>query len=180
MLVDEKKLVEQCLNGNEASQKLLFETYGPKMLALCSRYARHRLEAEDIFQEAFVKVFNKLHQFEKQGSLEWWIRRIMINTAIKYLKKGSVKNELLGVEDLPEMHVNPDAISHLCEEELMGVINSLPDGYRLVFNMYAIEGMNHKEIAEELGIGESTSRSQLVKARKLLQHKIIELQKVCL
>ena len=176
--MDDIKLIEQCLNGDSASQKLLFEKYGPRMLALCSRYGRHHLEAEDIFQEAFIKVFRKLHQFEQRGSLEQWIRRIMINTAIKYLKKSAVKNELIGMEELPETEVNPDAISQLSEQELIKVINSLPDGYRMVFNMYAIEGMNHKEIADTLGIGESTSRSQLVKARKLLQSKVLELQKV--
>jgi RNA polymerase sigma-70 factor (ECF subfamily) len=104
----------------------------------------------------------------------------MINTAIKYLKKSSVKNELIGLEELPETAIKSDAISLMSEQELLKVINTLPDGYRMVFNMYAIEGMNHKEIADELGIGESTSRSQLVKARKLLQSKIIELQKVYL
>lgn len=178
--MDEIKLIEQCMNGDPTSQKLLFERYGPKMLAVCTRYARHRLEAEDIFQEAFIKVFSKLHQFEKRGSLEHWIKRIMINTAIKYLKKSSVKNELIGLEELPETAIKSDAISQMSEQELLKVINTLPDGYRMVFNMYAIEGMNHKEIADELGIGESTSRSQLVKARKLLQSKIIELQKVYL
>lgn len=178
--MDEIKLIELCLNGDRASQRLLFERYGPKMLAVCARYARHQLEAEDIFQEAFIKVFNKLHQFEKRGSLEQWIRRIMINTAIKYLKKGAVKNELIGLEELPEKEVMPDAISQMSENELLDLINELPDGYRMVFNMYAIEGMNHKEIADALGIGESTSRSQLVKARKLLQSKLKELQKVYL
>ena len=104
----------------------------------------------------------------------------MINTAIKYLKKGSVKNEMIGLEQLPDTKVNPDAVSQLSEQELMDLIDTLPDGYRLVFNMYAIEGLSHKEIAEKLDIGESTSRSQLVKARKLLQSKVIELQKVYL
>ena len=178
--MDEKKLIEQCLAGDRASQKLLFERYGPKMLAVCRRYSRHQLEAEDIFQDAFIKVFKKLHQFENRGNLEHWIRRIMINTAIKYLKKSFVKNEMTGLENMPDGKVNPDAVSQLSEQELMDLIDTLPDGYRLVFNMYAIEGMSHREIAEQLGIGESTSRSQLVKARKLLQSKVKELQKVYL
>jgi RNA polymerase sigma factor (sigma-70 family) len=178
--VDEKILIDKCLKGDRDSQRILFERYCGKMLALCSRYSRHKLEAEDICQEGFIKVYKKLHQYEHRGSLEQWIRRIMINTAIKYLKKGSVKNEQIGLEDYPEGVVNADAVSLLSEKELIGLISKLPDGYRLVFNMYAIEGMSHKEISEVLGIGESTSRSQLVKARKWLQEKIIEQQKVYL
>ena len=148
------------------------------MLAVCLRYTRHRMEAEDILQDAFIKVFDNIGRFEFKGSFEGWIRRIVINTALKNYSKKSFKQEQIGLENQPELPLDPEIYSNLEEEELLRLINRLPDGYRLVFNLYAVEGYSHKEIAELLGIQESTSRSQLVKARKMLQGMIIDLQKI--
>ena len=145
------------------------------MFAVCLRYARHRLEAEDIMQDAFIKVFNNLTSLKSASSLEHWIRRIMINTAIKNYSKSSFQKEQIGIEDYVERSELPTVISDLTQEEMMAEIEKLPDGYRIVFNMYAIEGYSHKEIADQLGIGESTSRSQLVKARRMLQESILAL-----
>jgi RNA polymerase sigma-70 factor (ECF subfamily) len=174
----EKDLIKACLKGDRQAQVVIYNCYSAKMLALCMRYARHRLEAEDIFHDAFIKVFTHLEEFSFQGSLEGWIRRIMVNTAIKYNLKKSFSSEQIGVENVPEETTFPDVFSMLSEEELIKMISTLPDGYRIVFNMYAIEGYTHKEIAEMLGIEESTSRSQLVKARRMLQDKVLKMQKV--
>lgn len=152
--------------------------YAGKMLAVCLRYTRHRMEAEDILQDAFIKVFDNVSKFGFKGSFEGWVRRIVINTALKKHSKKSYKNEQIGIEHYPDLPIEPSIYSHLEEEELLKLIAKLPDGYRVVFNLYAIEGYSHKEIAEMLDIQESTSRSQLVKARKWLQTQIVELQKV--
>ena len=148
------------------------------MLAVCLRYTRHRMEAEDILQDAFIKVFDNISRFEFKGSFEGWIRRIVINTALKNYGKKSFKQEQIGLENQPELPLEPEIYSNLEEEELLRLINQLPDGYRVVFNLYAVEGYSHKEIADLLGIQESTSRSQLVKARKMLQGMIVKLQKI--
>ncbi|MCH2082895.1 MAG: sigma-70 family RNA polymerase sigma factor [Saprospiraceae bacterium] len=174
----EKELIKGCLRENRKCQQELFRRYAGKMLVVCQRYARHQMEAEDILQDAFIKIFDNISKFESKGSFEGWIRRIVINTALKNYSKKSFKNEQIGVEHVPEKALEPSIYGHLHEEELMNLILQLPDGYRLVFNLYAVEGYSHREIADMIGIQESTSRSQLVKARKLLQQKIIELQKV--
>ena len=158
----------------------LFRRFAGKMLTVCRRYARHRLEAEDILQDAFVKVFDNLDKFQHKGSFEGWVRRIVVNTALKNYQKSSFQRERIGLESYDDRPVDPEAISHLQEEELLNLVTQLPDGYRVVFNLYVIEGYSHKEIADMLEIGESTSRSQLVKARKLLKEKILKLQTIAL
>jgi RNA polymerase sigma factor (sigma-70 family) len=176
--VTERELIQGCLREDRQSQQELFRRYAGVMLAVCMRYSRHEMEAEDLLQDAFIKVFDNLGQFEFKGSLEGWIRRIAVNTALKNYSKKGFKLEQIGLDSSPELPQDPDIYSHLQEEELLRLISRLPDGYRLVFNLYAIEGYGHKEIAEMLGIQESTSRSQLVKARKMLQLMVIDLQKI--
>jgi len=177
--VTEQDLVRGCIQGKRQFQQELFQRYAGKMLAVCLRYARHRMEAEDMLQDAFVKVFEHLGQFQFKGALEGWIRRIVVNTAVKTFDRKSFTHEQIGIDpnwdsasDLPLGDVQ------LQEEDLLNMINQLPDGYRIVFNLYALEGYSHQEIAEMLGIQESTSRSQLVKARKQLQTQLFELHKV--
>lgn len=174
----EKELIKACIKGDRQAQKVIFSFYSGKMLTLCIRYARHRQEAEDIFQDGFIKVFKNLHHFEYTGSLEGWIRRIMVNTALKHNLKKSVANEQIGLESVTEETGLPEVFSILSEEELIRLISGLPDGYRTIFNLYAIEGYSHKEISEMMGIEESTSRSQLVKARRMLQEKVIKMHKI--
>ena len=176
--ITEKDLIEQCLLGKRSSQKELFELYAPKMMHLCKRYARYNAEAEDFMQEGFIRVFKYLQQYNFDGSFEGWMRRIMVNTALKNLKKKSVTHEFPGLDDYKERSVDPDIFSKLSEEELLNLVDELPQGYKIVFNLYAIEGYSHKEIGVQLNIGESTSRSQLVKARRLLQQKIYNLKKI--
>lgn len=176
----ERNLIENCLQGDRSSQKALFDMYAGKMMTVCSRYGRHQAEAEDMLQEGFIKVFLNLEKFNSTGSFEGWIRRIMINTALKSVTKKSFQNESLGIESyqLDKSKAEPKVTSKLGVDELMNLVAELPEGYRLVFNLYAIEGYSHKEIGETLGIEESTSRSQLVKARRILQKRITELNEL--
>lgn len=136
------------------------------------------MEAEDILQDAFIKIFKNIGDFQERGSFEGWVRRIVVNTALKNIDKKSFSNEQIGGEIDNDAGEAPSVYSELGEEDLLKMIASLPEGYRVVFNLYAIEGFSHKEIADLLGVGESTSRSQLVKARKLLQEMILKTQKI--
>ncbi len=178
MLVTEKELIEGCVRENSKCQQELYRKYAGKMLVVAIRYARHHMEAEDIVQESFIKVFDNIAKFESKGSFEGWIRRIVVNTALKKHNKKSFQNEQIGVEAHHDSSLEPSAYSELSVAELMEIISKLPDGYRIVFNLYAIEGYSHKEIADLLGIQESTSRSQLVKARKMLQELVVNTQKM--
>ena len=148
------------------------------MYAVCLRYARSQADAADILQEGFVKVFTKLGQFQFQGSFEGWVRRIMIHTALRSYQRQRFDMEQSGYEHLPESPVEPDALALLSEAELLRLISRLPDGYRAVFNLVAIEGYSHAEAAELLQIQESTSRSQLTKARRWLADQLAVLQQV--
>lgn len=174
----ERELVEGCMREDRKCQQEVFRLYASKMMGVCLRYARHQMEAEDLLQDAFIKVFNNISKFEFKGSFEGWIRRIAVNTALKNYSKKSFSYEQIGVEEQPESAIPPEVYAHLHEEELLKLVAALPDGYRVVFNLYAIEGYSHKEISEMLGCQESTSRSQLVKARKMLQSQILALQKI--
>ncbi len=173
----EKELIKACLSGDRSAQRDIFQLYSGKMMAVCMRFAKNRQEAEDVLQDAFVKVFTHMQEFANTGSFEGWIRRIIINTAIRNNVKKHTIFEELDPEHLKEDLVPPEVFSLLSEEELIRLITSLPDGYRMVFNLYVIEGFTHKEIAELLHIEEATSRSQLAKARRMLQDKVNHLYK---
>jgi RNA polymerase sigma-70 factor (ECF subfamily) len=175
--MDEKKLIQACIDENRSSQKALYERFSAKMYYVCLRYARHELEAQDMLQDGFIKVFDNISKFKHNGSFEGWIRRIMVNTSLNYCRKSSFKNEQIGIEDYQDKVVDSKAVSNLSEQELLKLIQTLPDGYRMVFNLYVIEGYSHKEIGELLNTTESTSRSQLAKARKWMQ-KVLTEQKI--
>lgn len=176
----EKELIQFCIKGDRKSQKQLFEVYGPKMMSVCLRYAKNKNEAEDIFQEGFIRVFRHIENFSFEGSFEGWIRRIMINTALKYNSKKSLGWNLNTLDDIIQQFdkSEPDVVSMLTEEELLSYISRLPHGYRMVFNLFVIEGYSHKEIGDMMNIEESTSRSQLVKARKMLQYNLRSILKM--
>ena len=147
-------------------------------MTVCRRYACDQAEAEDMLQESFIKVFTNIGQFRFQGSLEGWIRRIVVHTALRTLQKKKIRFTEID-EDLDNTRsVNADGLAGLSEEELLKLIGSLPDGYRLVFNLYVLEGYDHNEIAGMLEISPTTSRSQLSKARKLLQTQVENLTKL--
>ena len=170
----ELELVEGCQREDRRCQELLYNRYSRRMYAVCLLYARHQLEAQDLMQEGMIRVFDKLHGFRGEGSLEGWVRRIMVHTCINQYRKKAFQNERFGMEHVPDAEVEPLALERLGQEELLTLVSALPDGYRMVFNLFAIEGYGHAEIAELLGCGESTSRSQLAKARRMLQQRLGE------
>lgn len=176
----EDELILGCIRGDAACQKEAFYRYAGNMLGVCNRYARNAADAEDILQDGFIKVFNKMRQFKGDGSFEGWIRRIMVNTALKKYSLRRFEKEVSGYEitDKDETILEPTAYNYLTEKDLLLLIHNLPDGYRMIFNLYVIEGYQHEEIAVMLGIQAGTSRSQLVKARAMLQKQILQLQKV--
>lgn len=174
----EYDIIKGCLRNDTHCQRLLFEQFAGKMMTVCLRYANDQMEAEDMLQDGFVRVFSNLHQFKFEGSFEGWIRRVIVNVCLKQLQRRK-----LVIKDINEQHpesptIGPYAYTHLGQEDLLKLINQLPEGYRVVFNLNVIEGYSHEEIGNMLGIQPGTSRSQLVKARKMLQNQIIELQKI--
>jgi RNA polymerase sigma factor (sigma-70 family) len=176
--VTEHDLIRGCIRQDNSCQRMLFDKYAGKMMGVCLRYANDAMEAEDMIQDAFIKVFQYIGQFKFEGSFEGWIRRIVVNTAIRHLERKKMKFKDIDDHSSSGPQVEASAYTHLGEEDLMKLINQLPDGYRLVFNLNVIEGYSHEEIAEMLHIQPGTSRSQLVKARKMLQQQILQLQKI--
>lgn len=170
----ENELISGCLKRDGGAQRLLYETYSPKMFGLCCRYVKDPMDAEDVLVTSFTKVFDKIHQFKNEGSFEGWIRKIVVNEALTFLRR----HRAMYLEiDLEQADYQPDYQSlsdHLEAEDLVGIIQTLPTGYRIVFNLYAIDGYSHKEIADQLGISENTSKSQLSRARTYLQRILAE------
>ena len=167
--MDEQQLVKSCLKGDRSAQKQLYATYASLMLGVCYRYTKSMSDAEDILQEGFIKVFKNLHQFRFEADLGAWIRRIIVNSAINYLKKSSRYQAELSFSDTSLHPVSNDNPSLLLDgKELAELIRQLPPGYQTVFNLHAVEGYSHVEIGEILGIHEGTSRSQYARARALL------------
>lgn len=169
-------LLEGCKKGERKAQEGLYKALASKMMAVCVRYAKDTFEAEDILQMGFIKVFQKISEFREEGSFEGWIRRIMVNTAIETYRKNL---RTLDVVDIDEVYDQPQStfdMNKLEMDDLLKLIQQLSNGYRVVFNMYAIEGYSHKEIAKELGISEGASKSQLSRARAILKNKIIKME----
>lgn len=163
----DSNLINKCISGDRQAQESLYKYYAPKLKGICMRYARSLFEGEDIFQEAFIKVFNNLSSFNYKGSFDGWVRRIVINCAIDHYKKNLVFKNQFPYEDVNESEIDfVEIADQLSVEELYEIINKLPEGYKLVFNLFAIDGYSHKEIAELLNISEGTSKSQLAKARR--------------
>ena len=171
----EKSLIKKAISKNREAQKQLFEQYSPKMLGVCRQYVKDLHHAEDLLLQGFLKVFNNLHKFKHEGSFEGWIRRIMVNTCISYLRK---KNRIdLSDEDYVFNDSATESLESTTVEDIQKLIDQLPEGYKMVFNLFAIEGYKHSEIAQQLNISESTSKSQLFKARKMLQENYIKMNK---
>lgn len=166
------EIIKGCINNEPKCQKLLVSNFASMLLTVSRRYCPNKLDPEDILQDAFIKIFSALKQFdESKGSIEGWMRKIVINTALKKLQKKSFTHEK-STELFLEKTFEPAVTSYLNAEDLMQIISTLPDGYKQVFNLSVVEGYNHQEIAKMLGIGESTSRSNLSKAKKLLRSKL--------
>ena len=171
--MDDVTLVQECVKGNPRAQRSLFDRFAPKMLSVCLRYAKDQEQAEDILQDGFVKVFGKLNDFKNEGSLEGWIRRVMVNTALDQIRKNLRVLGDVSTDDVSYKIESNDFIAeNLIAEDLMKMVRSMPEGYKVVFNMFAIEGYSHREIAKSLGITESTSKSQYSRARAYLRERI--------
>lgn len=178
--MNEYELIKRCIAGDEPCRKMLFERFAGKMMTVCRRYAIDDMEAQDMLQDGFIRMFDKLHQFKFEGSFEGWLRKIMVNTAIRYCQRRKITFDESHFSKAEKPDAEPSVYSGLTEEEILKLIAQLPNGYRMVFNLYVIEGYSHEEIAVMLNIEPGTSRSQLVKARKMLQNAIINMQKVVL
>jgi RNA polymerase sigma-70 factor (ECF subfamily) len=172
---NEKSLIKKAIDNNREAQHQLFEKHSPKMLGVCRQYVKDLHHAEDLMLQGFLKVFTNLNKFKNEGSFEGWIRRIMVNTCLSYLRKKNV--EFAADEDYVFNGSATESLENTSVEDIQKLIDVLPDGYKMVFNLYAIEGFKHQEIAEKLNISVSTSKSQLFKARKLLQENYYRLNK---
>ena len=171
--MDDSILVKECIKGNAKAQRLLFDKFSQKMLGVCLRYTKSQDEAEDALQEGFVKAFSKLNDFSNQGSLEGWIRRIMVNTSLDAIRKNTKFMKDVSIDTVDYQIGNEDFIVEgLNAEDLMKLINSMPEGYKVIFNMFAIEGYSHQEISTTLGISESTSKSQYMRAKGYLRNRL--------
>jgi RNA polymerase sigma factor (sigma-70 family) len=171
-------LLEGCKRDERKAQELLYKMLSGKMMGVCMRYAKDRYEAEDILQTAFVKVFQKVHEFRSDGSFEGWIRRIIVNTAIEFYRKNQRMMNVVDIDEAYDVQQSVFDMSGLETKDLFKLIDKLSGGYRLVFNMYVIEGYSHKEIAKELGITEGASKSQLSRAKAILREKLIKMEGV--
>ena len=169
---DFKPIISDCIAGNQKAMAKLYHLFAPKMFGVCLRYAKDVTEAEDNLQDGFIKVFNSLKTFRHDGSLEGWIRRIMVNVSLEKIRK---QHWLYPVEDVSvydSINLSDDVIAKISANDLMKIIQELPPRYRLVFNLYVIEGFSHQEIAQEMKITQGTSKSNLARAREILKKKV--------
>ena len=174
--ITEEELINGCRKGKASAQRGMYDRLSPKMLGVCLRYIKDREEAEHVMIGGIVKVFEKLDQFKGEGSFEGWVRRIIVNDCLMYIRKNrnmSLETDIDSVSESPNLGAMDDMLQ---AEDLMKLINELPVGYGTVFNLYAIEGYNHAEISKMLGINENTSKSQLSRARKWLQKRLVEIE----
>lgn len=166
------QIIQGCKKQIPRFQKELVVRYSGLLLTVCRRYVGSRETARDVLQESFIRIFRSIEKYKEQGKLIHWMKKIVINVALQQINKSYFKNEDSGLELLPEKILLPRIYHQLAAEDLLLIIQQLPLGFRTVFNLYAIEGYSHQEIAELLGITKSTSRSQLARARQILQKKI--------
>ena len=165
-------LIKGCLAKDRNSQNALYQLFCKKMFGVCVRYAKNKEEAEDLLQDGFVKVFTKIDQFKNQGSFEGWIRRIIVNTILEKFRQNNHLYAIVNIDDINEPIATEDGFEQLAANDLLKLIQMLSPGYKMVFNLYAIEGYTHKEIADMMGISEGTSKSQLSRARTMLQEML--------
>jgi len=174
-LMTEQSILTGCLQNDPVAQRELYTRYSPKMLSVCYRFAQSREDAEDMLQEGFIKVFTQIHTFQNKGAFEGWIRRIIVHTCINFLKKYKKFNESIDLAYASYLQVKEETVPSIMQaKQVVECIRLLPVGYKTVLNLYAIEGYNHKEIAEMLDIEESTSRSQYTRAKTMLEGILVK------
>jgi len=170
--ITESDLISGCLEGDRRMQTELYRRFSPRMYGVCLRYAANAEEAEDILQEGFIKIFKKLDSFRKEGSFEGWIRRVFVNTAIEHFRRKKYLQPITDKEENTLEGKNFSALDDLAEKDILALIRELSPGYRTVFNLYVVEGYTHKEIADMMNISEGTSKSQLSRAKVILQDMV--------
>jgi RNA polymerase sigma-70 factor (ECF subfamily) len=176
MFNSEKDLVIACMRNNPKAQTAFYNLYKGRLLGTCMRYARTAAEAEDIFQEAFIKVFKNLHTIEKIESVNSWVKSSVIRTAIDHYRHIAHEREQVGYDEIAGFSESSESVfSRLNREQILAIINRLPDGYRMVINLFLIDGYSHAEIAELLGITEGTSKSQLSRGKELLKKELLKM-----
>ena len=175
----EDELIKACLQNNQRAQKVLFDTHSPRLMGVCLRYASDRDEAQDMLQDGFIKIFQKLDTYTGEGAFGGWIHKLIVNTCLDHIRRTKKLGFAVEIdkEDASWSEAE-DALSQMRTKELLELIQKLPEGYRIVFNMFAIEGYGHREISEMLDIAENTSKSQYRKAKIWLQNAIERLDKV--
>lgn len=178
MIENEQELVEGCRQGERQAQRRLYDVFGGKMFAICLRYVRHRADAEDVLQDAFIKIYENMHTFRGEAPLHYWMKSIVVNTALKHLRRQKHTLELDEVNGNELPRSGPEiTLAGFQMQQLMGFIQELPPGCQAIFNLFAIEGYQHNEIAKLLEISEGTSKSQYSRARCLLQQKLTKEQR---
>ncbi|MDM9629944.1 RNA polymerase sigma factor [Robiginitalea aurantiaca] len=173
----EQELIKKCVKGNRAAQEALYQKHAPVLYGICLKYSRNRTEAEDNLHDSFMTIYEKIHQYKSKGSFEGWLKRITVNTVLqKYRKKEPLKL----LSDVPDQSEELEGIedSDISLALLLKYIQELPQKYRLTFNMYVLDGYSHKEISEALGTSEGTSKSNLSRARMILQEKILKKKQI--
>lgn len=173
-MLEYEEIIQACVKGDRLAQRNLYDIFSKKMYGICLRYTKSQQEAEDVLQDSFIKVFNNLKGYRGESRLDYWIKRIVINTALNSQRKKLYMYPMVDIEDMKNDFDLSKTLSHFHLEELLKMIRELPEGCQTVFNLFAIEGYSHKEIAKMLEVSEGTSKSQFSRARKLLQEKIAE------
>lgn len=175
MCLTEEQLVKECISGNAIAHKKFYDLFAKKMMGVCLRYSSNPDEAQDVLQDGFIKVFSKLPKFVNKGSLEGWVRRIMVNTALDQYRKNKKFQKDVEIDAVSfKLEQRDFIIETINANDLLKIIQTIPKGYRVVFNLFAIEGYSHKEIAEQLGVTESTSKSQYSRAKKMLRKLLVD------
>jgi RNA polymerase sigma factor (sigma-70 family) len=175
-----KGIIDGCVRGEKRSQDALYKKFASLLYGICLRYAKNKMEAEDVLQEVFVKIYNNIQSYHHDGSFEGWLRRIAVNTSITYYRKNLKHAFQEDIDDMVQHKNDPGHFDDLefTQEELLLCINKLPTGYKTVFNLYVVEGFMHKEIADMLGIDVNTSKSQLSRAKSHLQKELLVISKI--
>lgn len=171
-ITSDSDLIAGCIRGDRKMQYELYQYYSPKMFGVCLRYAGNTDEAEDVLQEGFIKIFKKIASFRNEGSFEGWIRRIFVNTAIEHFRRKTYLQPITEKEEVGVEAQYLSVLDNLAEKDIINLVQQLSPGYRTVFNLYVVEGYTHKQIAEILGISEGTSKSQLSRAKIILQDMV--------
>jgi RNA polymerase sigma factor (sigma-70 family) len=175
--LSEEEIFKGCLRKDRKYQEILYRRYAHKMYVICQGYTRDKEVAQDILQDGFVKVFMKIASFDPENSLEGWVRRVMTNTAIDYFRQSKKLNNFIELEEQHSQETADDEVNKKINvDEILYYLDKLPEGARMIFNLYAIEGYSHKEIASQLNISEGTSKSQFSRARSLIKTYLINLQ----